>query len=359
MFRIILSVLIIIHAFIHLMGVAKAFGYGEIQGLSKPVSKTKGFLWLLAMLLLVAGGLLYMGNMNAWWIIAASGAMLSQYLIFTAWKDAKYGTLLNLFIVLAAIAGWSSTGFYHEYREQVSAFIDQGIAHKNLLSEQDISDLPVPVKKYLRYTGSLGKPKIENFRVVFSGRIRKDESSAWMPFTSEQYNFMDAAARLFFMKATMMHLPVAGYHCFLNGHAFMDIRLFSLFKVQYQSGNEMDTAETVTFFNDMCCMAPATLIDKRIKWMETDSNTVSASFTNNGITVSATLYFNERGELVNFVSGDRYATTGKNTMEKLRWSTPLKDYKEVNGYRLAGYADAVYTYPSGDFCYGQFYTKNV
>jgi hypothetical protein len=80
-----------------------------------------------------------------------------------------------------------------------------------------------------------------------------------MPFTSEQYNFMDASTRLFFMKAVMKGLPLSGFHSFTNGDAFMDIRLLSLFKVQYQSGKEMGIAETVTFFNDMCCMAPASL----------------------------------------------------------------------------------------------------
>lgn len=94
----------------------------------------------------------------------------------------------------------------------------------------------------------------------------------------------------------------------------------------------MGIAETVTFFNDMCCMAPATLIDPRIKWLETDDNKVRASFTNNGITIYAWLYFNEKGELINFISNDRYAAdAGKN----LPWSTPLKEYKEINGYRLA------------------------
>lgn len=49
------------------------------------------------------------------------------------------------------------------------------------------------------------------------------------------------------MKASMNGLPVAGFHSFKGGDAFMDIRLFSIFKVQYQSGAEMGIAETVTF----------------------------------------------------------------------------------------------------------------
>lgn len=161
------------------------------------------------------------------------------------------------------------------------------------------------------------------------------------------------------MNATMKGLPVAGYHRFENGDAYMDIRLLSLFKVQYQHNPEMGIAETVTYFNDMCCMAPATLIDGRIKWLETQGNTVRASFTNNGITIEAWLYFNDEGALVNFVSDDRYATFEDGTMHKIRWSTPLSQYKEINGYRLPGYAEAIYHYPEGELCYGTFALENV
>lgn len=131
----------------------------------------------------------------------------------------------------------------------------------------------------------------------------------------------------------------------------MDIRLFSIFKVQYMAGVEMDLSETVTFFNDMCCLASSTLIDKRIKWLEVEGNKVKASFTNNNITVSAWLYFNDKGELINFISDDRYAgDTGK----QYPWSTPLKDYHNTNGYNLMGNAEVIYSYPDRDLCYGTF-----
>lgn len=170
---------------------------------------------------------------------------------------------------------------------------------------------------------------------------------------------MKMPARLFFMKATMNHLPVSGYHRYVNGEASMDIRLFSLFRVQYQAGKEMGIAETVTFFNDMCCMAPATLIDKRIEWGNVKGNSVEAKFTVNDISVSAVLYFNNEGQLANFVSNDRYAQQEDGRMKKMPWSTPLKEYKTINGYRLASYAETIYTYPEGDFCYGNFRVNNI
>lgn len=158
----------------------------------------------------------------------------------------------------------------------------------------------------------------------------------------------------------MQRFLVAGYHRFENGEAFMDIPVGPLlFRVQYQSGKEMGIAETVTFFNDMCCMAPATLIDRRIKWLEVKGNTVRAAFTNNGITISAWLYFNDTGELVNFVSDDRYAANGDGSVRKLRWLTPLKEYRERGGHRLAGYAETIYSYPEGDLIYGTFRLADV
>ncbi|MDY0104793.1 MAG: hypothetical protein RBS07_17810 [Lentimicrobium sp.] len=139
----------------------------------------------------------------------------------------------------------------------------------------------------------------------------------------------------------------------------MDIRLLSLLRVQYAEGNEMDVSETVTFFNDMCCMAPATLIDSRIQWLETNGNQVMCSFTHNQITIHATLIFNEKHQLVNFISNDRYAYTDKGPMARVPWQTPIKAYKPVNGYFLAASADMIYKYPEGDLNYGEFKLKEI
>lgn len=358
--KILFTLLIVFHGLIHLLGFAKAFNLAAVNQLSESIPKTTGMLWLTAAILFIATAVLYFLKQDWWWLPAALAVLLSQYLVFTDWHDAKFGTIANVLILLVTIIGYGTWHFSGIYKNEVTARLKQTAAAPDaLLTEADLQSLPEPVKKYLRYTGAVGKPKVKNFKIEFAGQIRKDEQSEWMPFTSEQYNFMDASTRLFFMKATMKHLPVAGFHCFKNGNAYMDIRLFSLFKVQYQTGPEMGAAETVTFFNDMCCMAPATLIDRRITWLETDGNNVKTAFTNNGISISAWLYFNDRGELTNFISDDRYAVAENNTLEKTRWSTPMKDYKDIGGHRLPGYADAVYSYPERELCYGNFRVVNV
>ena len=353
-------VLISLHGLIHTLGFVKAFGLAPITQMTHEISKPVGVAWLVAAMLFALTAVVISLQREYWWLVALAGVLLSQYLIIMNWNDAKAGTFVNVMILLVAIVGYSTFHFNQAYNLEIKKGLVSAVPDPNsLLTEVAIENLPDPVKKYIRYTGAIGKPKVRSFRIEFTGQIRKDEQSEWMPFTSQQYNFLESSTRLFFMKATMKHLPVAGFHAFKNGTAYMDIRLLSLFQVQYQSGKEMDVSEMVTFFNDMCCMAPATLIDSRIKWIEHDDLKVQAVFENNGISISAWLYFNEKGELINFVSDDRYAVSEKNKMEKIRWSTPLKNYRSFEGYTLAGYADTIYNYPKGDLCYGNFQLTNI
>lgn len=357
MLRIIFLILVTVHGLIHLMGFAKAFQYAEMKQLTIAISKPVGLMWLIATLLFVASAILFLLKKDYWVIFSIAAIVISQIVIILSWHDAKFGTIANVLILIASIIGYGTWSYYDKYKNDVKTSLQQKEYFQNSkLTEMDIQHLPEPVKKYLRYTGSIGKPKVNNFKIEFTGKIRKNVQSEWMPFTSEQYNFMEIPTRLFFMKAVMKSLPIAGYHVYKNGDAYMDIRLLSLFKVQYQDGDEMDKAETVTFFNDMCCMAPATLIDKRISWQETSENIVKATFTNNGITITADLFFNEVGELVNFKSNDRYNSDAGTI---LPWASPLRNYKVVNGYKLAGYAETIYTYPDRDLTYGTFEISSI
>lgn len=355
--KIALVFIMFIHGIIHVMGFVKAFHFAAIEQLKQPISKLSGMFWLIGGVLFLVTAILYWIGNKYWWLIGLPAVLISQILVIYFWSDAKFGTLANGIVLLACLAGFFAYNFYSKYESDTRVGLQQeDYFGPSVLTEQDMEHLPEPVKKYLRYTGSVGKPKVNHFKVEFEGKIRKDENSEWMTFTSEQHNFMHTPTRLFFMKAVMKQLPVAGYHCYFNGKALMDIRLFSLIKVQYMDGAEMNTAETVTFFNDMCCMAPPTLIDQRIKWEDKGNNLVKAIFTNNGISITADLYFNDEGQLINFKSDDRYnADAGK----RLPWATPLKNYKSINGYTLAGSAETIYSYADKEFCYGTFETKSV
>jgi hypothetical protein len=142
---------------------------------------------------------------------------------------------------------------------------------------------------------------VQSFRTEFDAEMYRKPGTAPMVSTSVKYNFVASPTRLFFMKSRMFGLPVQVLHDY--------------------------AAEQVTF-------------------------------SNGPHRVSATLYFNERDELVDFTSDDRpQLLDGR--YRPYRWSTPIEDYRQLDGLRLPTRGAAVYAYPEDPFTYGKFRLKSV
>ena len=243
--------------------------------------------------------------------------------------------------------------------EVQAGFAQPAIANPEILTERDIAGLPLPIQRYLRHTGAVGREKVYNFRLVGEGEFKTGVDKTWVKATAEQYNFIDQPRRVYWMRLSLSGLPVVGLHVYKDATATMRIKLAGLITVGDARGEIMNQSETVTVFNDMCLMAPATLIDPRISWESIDNWTVRGTFNNDGVIVSAILSFNEKGELVNFVSNDRSMTTSGSDYQNVPWSTPVRDYMDFNGIRIASYGEAHWDLPEGDFCYGKIRLKSV
>lgn len=357
--RVAFILVLLIHGLIHLLGFAEAFGIYDFKEITDDITKPLGILWLLGALLFILTVMFYSFKMNYWWLFSFIAVVLSQILIFYFWNDARFGTIINLIILFISIVGFQTWNFENKYKTDVIEGIERtdkiDKIDKDLLKKDDIQYLPALVQEYIKYIGAINKPKVKNVKVAFSAEMRS-KTQDWFKLTAEQHNFFDKSERLFFLKAKVKGLPTRGYHLYKEGKSSMIIKLFSIIPVVNVSGDEMFKAETVTLFNDMCFLAPATLIDKRIKWEEVDSTSVKATFTNQKVTISAILYFNEIGQLVNFESFDRYDV---NDMKQYKFSTPLKNYKLINGYNIANYGEAIWHYPEGEFVYGRYYLKDI
>ena len=174
-----------------------------------------------------------------------------------------------------------------------------------------------------------------------------------MPLSAEQYNFVDEPARLFYLSASMFTVPVQGYHRYVGLSATMSVKAAALVSVVDVSGSEMNQGETVTMFNDMCVMAPATLIDPAFSGNPSTIDTTRANFTNAGHTIRAELSFNEAGELTNFWSDDRYQTSpdGKTVAETAMVHAAQCAIARSDAVRLASGGEARWHEASGDYGY--------
>ena len=280
--RIAFTILLALHGLIHLIGPAKAFGWGNISQLRQPISPTGGMLWLLAALLLIGSAVMVMIGARSWWYFALPGLLISQLLIVQAWSDAKAGTLANIIIsvpllllALDARPGSFRSRFLHDS----ATLLARPVRPSPIVTDADIAGLPPLMQRYLRRVGAVGRPRVRNMRVMLDAQMRRDSTSPWMRSTIRQYEFFDPPARLFHLKATRAGVPFDVYHRYVDSAATFQVRIAGLFGVVDQKGPEMTKSETVTLLNDIVVMAPAAVLDLPFTWETLGEHTVRATFS--------------------------------------------------------------------------------
>jgi len=121
-----------------------------------------------------------------------------------------------------------------------------GICSEDILTLADAAHLPAPVKKYLAYTGAVGKEKTQNMRIEFDAQMIQSPGAAPMAATSEQINFFGNFSRTFFMKASKLLVPFRVLHTYADHRATFVVRVAGLFNAVDLSGEALTHAETVT-----------------------------------------------------------------------------------------------------------------
>jgi|688.fasta_scaffold04448_19 hypothetical protein len=267
--------------------------------------------------------------------------------------------LIGLLALLLLWLGSRLSSFESFYRQQTQACLETLPPPGDLLTAADLQALPPLLQVYLERCGAIGKPRVRGFRARFRGRFRNGLRGPWMPFTSEQHNFIEPSARLFLMRAALFGLPLQGYHDFIGNAARFRIRLLSLLQVVDGQGPTFNQSETVTLFNDFCVLAPAALVDLPIQWTTVTPHSLRGVFSRGEQTVSALLTFDEAGDLVNFSSPDRYFSSDGKTTERWPWFTPMGQHRDFGNIRLPAYGEATWETPDGDFVYGEFHLQEI
>lgn len=250
--------------------------------------------------------------------------------------------------------------FLAEVHRQQELLRSSGRPASPPITAADLTKLPPAVATFLVRAGVVGKPRPRSLHATFRARMRNRAEDAWMNATVEQHSFFGptGAARLFFMKASRGGIPFVAYHRYVGDTATFQVRIAGLVKILDVQGPEMDQSETVTMLNDLFFLAPGALLDADIRWETQPDGRVKATFTNAGHTVSALVRFDAAGDLIDFVSEDRYQSDGK-TSKRLPWSTPFSDHRDFGGTRLASRGEARWTEATGEWTYGEFVIERI
>jgi len=110
MIRTVFLTVVALHGLIHLMGFAKAFGLADLPQLTQPITRSMGLLWLGAAVLLLAAAATLPLWPRGWWGLGLLALVLSQGVILSSWKDARFGPLANLVLLAGVAYGFASQG---------------------------------------------------------------------------------------------------------------------------------------------------------------------------------------------------------------------------------------------------------
>jgi hypothetical protein len=357
--RIAFIILLGIHATIHLFGFFKAFGILEFNAISQPISRIGGLYWLLSFVLFATTLVFVLVNANYAWVSGLLAVVASQILIINYWADAKYGTVLNILILLAVIILYASYSFNNQISKERSDMFRNTIpVQQNTITENDIAGLPLIVQKWLVNSGVTGKKRVSNVYLVQDLKLKMTpEQKEWSPGTAEQYFTVHPPAFNWNIKTSMKSiLAVAGRDKFENGHAAMTIKLASLIPVvDARNHLKLDQAALQRYLAEIVWF-PSAAMSPQIVWEPIDSNSAKATMQVNKTKASGTFYFDNNGTFLKYTAF-RYKDV--EDKEPILWTVTAIKSEFKNGIKIPVELKAEWALETGKWAWLKLKIKDI
>jgi hypothetical protein len=333
--KIIFIIIIAIHGIIHLFGFLTAFNIAEFKALTQIISKPLGLLWLAAFILFTISATLFTISNKYWWLMAIIAVVVSQILIFYFWKEAKYGTILNILILLVSVvafANFNFSSFVHSEVSQMSAKIAG--YQNNVVSDAMVTGLPVPVQKWLRRSGVIGSDNIQSVYLKQEAFMKlKPEQKEWYKAKAEQYFLTQEPAFHWTVDVEMNPLiRFTGRDKFEKGKGGMLIKILALFPVVNVKENEKINQGALQRYLAEIVWFPSAALSQYITWENMDQYSAKATITSNGTTGSGVFYFNENGDFIKFRTM-RYRGADDNAQLE-EWIVEASKSEVMSGIRI-------------------------
>ncbi|MCF6271475.1 MAG: hypothetical protein L3J41_17330 [Melioribacteraceae bacterium] len=338
--------ILFVHGIIHLFGFAKAFDLAQFEELKANISKLHGIFWFFAFVLFAYTGEAYISKNSSWHFAAIIAVTISLVLIIFYWKDAKFGTIPNLIIFLVALFSLSSSSFNKKTTQEVSSIFAQACTNsRNLITNEELNNLPYPVAKWLTRSGIVGKERIYAVHLAQKVRMKMNhEQKEWNEAVAEQYFTVENPA--FIWKVNMDMSPfikITGRDKFVDGKGEMQIKIFSLFNVVNEKGSKMNEATLQRYLAEIVWF-PSAAISRYISWEAIDSLTSKATMNYKETTGSGTFYFNEQGDFIKFETL-RY----KGNDKRYWWRVKVKEHSTMNEIIIPTKMEASWMLENGEW----------
>lgn len=342
----VLFLLIMLHGLIHLLGFAKGLGLWEAPGFTLTVGSAAGILWGVAGLLTMGFGLLYLSGSNAQIWAGLLAAALSQALIFTAWGDARWGTLANLLILLLVALAWGRASADRRWEASLAAVTRSVPEMRSPDRYTPLTEVPGVVQAWLQRSGALGREPAAIGIIGQRARLKlKPGQETWLEARAWQRTNLAEPAFAWRVNVPLWG-PVFmdGLDQYLDGNGSMYIALQALLPVVNETGPMIDEGAAQRFLGEMVWF-PGFALSPYVSWEESAPLAARATLRYGGREAAGTFHFNGQGEVVRYE-----ALRFKGNAPEARrypWVLEIQDYREFDGVRVPSRMTATWMLEDG------------
>ena len=343
-----LIIIFLIHGLLHLPGFFKAFGKGDVIKLAGYISRPMGLLWLLVALVFIMVAVLILMNKQGWPFFAIAAVILSQTLIIMSWQDAKWGTIVNILLLIISVPALGRYHFEAMVKKEVTGLLEEAPRAGTIVKIEDLAHLPASVQNWLIESGVVGKEQVFTARLSQKGQMKTQPDSRWMPFEAVQYFSLKPPG--FNWSAQVEAFPLvylSGRDRLTYGEGEMKIKFLSLINVVDEKENQKVNSGSILRFLGEICWIPSAALNDYISWEEIDSLTAKATFKQQNKEVSGIFRFTSQGELLSF-EAERYYGGDENAMQH-PWLIEVLEYKVFDGIKVPSKCKVTWKLPEGDF----------
>ncbi|MCH8529592.1 MAG: hypothetical protein LAT65_01945 [Saccharospirillum sp.] len=264
----------------------------------------------------------------------------------------KLSIALVLILVALIMGGyyWGQSSWKSSMQAlQARLVADQETAPVDVFSSQELDGLPAPVRRYFEAVLSEGQPLIRSAEVKHTGLFNMGATEEnWQPFTSEQQ--VVTRPRGFIWDARIRMAPgftVSVVDAYVAGHGLLEAKLLGLITVMKQPpSSELDQGELLRFFAETPWYPTALLPSQGVTWHAIDDHSARATLTDQGITVSLTLSFNEAGLIDEVYSEARYRDVDGEQVAT-PWQGRFWEYERRDGLLVPLSGEVAWLLPEG------------
>jgi hypothetical protein len=253
--------------------------------------------------------------------------------------------------VAAVTFGFGSWRFAQLVRADVESLLASAAPRRaGVVTEEMVGALPEPARRFLTYTGVIGRPFVRTVRLKQTGRIQVAAGRPWFALRAEQHFSVWPPGFVWQAVVPAEALPLLrAKDSFLDGSGRMLITAAGLVPMVDATGLEFDQGEMVRFLSEMMWF-PTAFLGENVSFEPVDDGSARVSLTHRGQTATGTIFVDEDGTVTRF-EADRYYPGDDGKPSLRRWSTPVDAYGEFNGLRVPVRVRAVWHLPGGDLEY--------